>query len=200
MKVFTVHGIRRKNRWYEEFEQLEGVRKGNIEIYKFDFGYFRIIDFISKRKREEIINKFCTFYSNKMMNSSIRPCVIAHSFGTYVVLMAMKKYDVIKFDKIIFCGSILNSETDFRVFLENGQVKTIINDYGEKEWFVKLTKWIVDEYCGDAGRVGFKDIPPKYKDMILNRKNYKEHSDYFLPLHMQENWLPHIAKSKRLFN
>ena len=112
MKVFTVHGIRRKHRWYENFEVLEGIKKNKIEILKFDFGYFTLWDFIRKSKREEIIDKFCAFYSEKMLNSTVLPCAIGHSFGTYILFKAMQKYDVIKFDRIIFCGSILNSEID----------------------------------------------------------------------------------------
>ena len=199
MKVFTVHGIRRKHRWYENFEVLEGIKKNKIEILKFDFGFFTLWDFLRKSKRDEIIDKFCAFYSDKMLNSTVLPCAIGHSFGTYILFKAMQKYDVIKFDRVIFCGSILNSEIDFRELFENGQVKNIINDYGEREWFVGITRIIIDKNCGKAGLIGFKDIPPKFKDMFVNRKNYKSHSEYFLPLHMSQNWLPFITKSNEKF-
>lgn len=175
------------------------LKKNKIEVLKFDFGYFTLFDFLRKGRREKVVSDFCAFYSKEMLNSSVLPCAIGHSFGTYVLFKAMQKYDSIKFDRVIFCGSILNSEIDFRQIFERGQINNIINDFGEREWFVGTTRFFIDRYCGKAGKIGFKDIPPRYTQMVINRKNYLSHSDYFLPIHMNENWLPFITKSNQKY-
>ncbi|QDK82618.1 GNAT family N-acetyltransferase [Spirosoma sp. KCTC 42546] len=199
MKVFAVHGIRRYDRWYEKFEQIPEVKKQGIEVVPFDYGFFSFGNFLIKKRREVIIDKFCKFYDENTQDTEFPPSVIAHSFGTYIVYMAMLRYDAIKFDKIIFCGSILNSNINFRSFFEKGQIQNLLNDIGARDWFIKFTRYLIDKNCGNAGEVGFMDIPPKYNSIFRNRPNNLRHSDYFLPLHMKGNWLPFLASSNNIF-
>lgn len=196
MKVLTVHGIRLNNRWYEKFEVIPEIKESNIELVFFEYGFFRFDEFLIPCKREKIIDKFCEFYSDQVQNSDFPPAVIAHSFGTYIVYMAMKRYESIKFSSIIFCGSILNSKSDFRSFFERKQVLGILNDHGNREWFLRYTRYIINKYCGRAGEIGFTDVPPKYSNVFVNRDNYQRHSDYFLPKHMKDNWLPKLLQHR----
>ncbi len=199
MKVVTVHGIRRQHRWDEDFAALPELKNHNIEVVNFDYGYFSIWKFLTPSKRDKIVVDFCRFYSEHFKDSDELPSVIAHSFGTYVVFSALEKYDVIKFDTIIFCGSILYHKLDFRYIMASNQVGKIYNDHGKFEWFLKITRYIINKKCGKAGKVGFLDIPPKYKDRIINRENFKAHSDYFLPMHMSKNWLPQLIHTDARF-
>ncbi len=198
MQVITVHGIRRQNRWSEVFQSLPEISDFNLEILEFDYGYFGFAKFLRKSKRKDIVERFCNFYSANVKGGT-PPSVIAHSFGTYVVLHAMKKYDVVKFDKVIFCGSILHSKTDFRELLQRNQFKQLKNDHGRLEWFLKHTRYLIGKVCGKAGQVGFLDVPADKKNAIINADSYKEHSDYFLPLHMQINWIPFITANLQKF-
>jgi ribosomal protein S18 acetylase RimI-like enzyme len=193
MKLITVHGIRRKNRWYENIPGFPETKEHNIEILNFDYNYFSFGKFLIKKHREKILSDFCDFYNDNITDTKNPPSVIAHSFGTYIVYQAMKKYDVIKFNKIIFCGSILNENIDFRPFIKRKQFKLLKNDHGTLEWFLKFTRRIIDKDCGQAGKVGFKDIPVDSKALIYNSDNYKSHSEYFLPLHMQVNWMKFLT-------
>jgi len=199
MKLFTIHGIRRQNRWYEQFHKMDELKNYNIEVIPFDYGYFGFLDFLSKRKRNKVIQDFCDFYSKNITELDSLPFAIAHSFGTYIVFQAMRKYNVIKFDKIIFCGSILNSKLDFRDILKNQQFRCLKNDHGTLEWFLKYTRILIDKDCGKAGKIGFKDIPPKYEENIINTESYKSHSDYFLPLNMRLNWISFIISDLTRF-
>ncbi|WP_406824127.1 GNAT family N-acetyltransferase [Pedobacter sp. KACC 23697] len=189
MKIITVHGIRRTNRWYENLPTFQEAKDHNLEILYFDYGYFSFWKFVRKKHREKILEKFCSFYSENIKDNKFPPSVVAHSFGTYIVYQAMKKYDVIKFDKIIFCGSILNEKTDFRPMIKNKQFAVLKNDHGSLEWFLKYTRRIIDKDCGKAGKVGFTDIPLDNINFIQNYESYKSHSEYFLPMHMKENWM-----------
>jgi len=201
MQIITVHGIRRGNRWYENLPNMKGVIDYNIDIQYFDYGFFSLKQFLSKKEREKIILKFCNFYDN-IVNDPVNnpPCIVAHSFGTYIVYQAMKKYDVIRFDKIIFCGSILNSKTDFRSLIANKQFRNLKNDHGELEWFLKYTRLLIDKDCGKAGKIGFRDIPADKKIYITNDQSYKSHSDYFLPLNMEINWINYLTSELSKFD
>jgi len=193
MKIITVHGIRRTNRWYEHLPTIKETQEHNIEILYFDYDYFSFRKFLRKKHRELIITKFCDFYNKNITDTANPPSVIAHSFGTYIVYQAMKKYDVIKFNKIIFCGSILSENIDFRPLIRRKQFFALKNDHGTLEWYLKFTKRIIDKDCGQAGKIGFLDIPIDKQQMILNSENYKSHSEYFLPLHMQINWMTFLT-------
>ncbi|HLP63454.1 GNAT family N-acetyltransferase [Flavobacterium sp.] len=200
MKIVTIHGIRRDNRWYEEIPNMEVINELNIDVLYFDYGFFSFFKFLTKKQRNKIINNFSQFYSDNFKGeNTILPSIIAHSFGTYVVFQAMKKYDVIKFDKIIFCGSILNSKLDFRDLIAKQQFKQLKNDHGKLEWFLKYTRYIIDKDCGKAGKVGFLDIPLDKKNMIINSESYKSHSEYFLPINMEKNWIPFLIEDIQKF-
>ena len=197
MKVIVVHGIKRSNRWYEDLQAMEVVKQERIKIIPYDYGHFSGVKFIRKKKRQEIVDGFVTFYNNQISANEAPPSVIAHSFGTAVVFHAMKQYDVVKFDNIILCGSILNSRIDLRPYCESNQFNKIINDHGSKEWFVGYTRLLSKEY-GNLGEVGFKDVPPQFKNRIINRASHKRHSDYFMPLSMQKNWINELIKSRAI--
>lgn len=199
MKVITIHGIRRQFRWDEEFAVIPDLKSHNIEVLNFDFGYFTIWQFLWPPSRNKIIDKFCKFYDDNIGNSKNLPCAVAHSFGTYVVFAAMNKYDVIKFDKVIFCGSILNSKLDFRKIFDNNQIQKLFNDHGHLDWFLKFTRIVIGKKCGKAGKSGFLDIPAQYRERFVNRPNYKGHSDYFLTLHMQQNWITYLSETSNTF-
>jgi ribosomal protein S18 acetylase RimI-like enzyme len=200
MKIITIHGIRRQNRFNETLSSLDSVTENSLEIIPFDFGYFKLIKFLWPLTREAVVNEFCQFYSNNFINEEVPPSAIAHSFGTYVVYRAMERHKHIKFSTIILCGSILNSKTDFRTMINNNQFKNLYNDHGKKEWFLKVTRICINRYCGNAGKVGFKDIPRNYQNKVINRGNYFRHSDYFLDINMDKEWIATLLKNKIRFN
>lgn len=200
MKVITIHGIRRQNRFNESLSSLKSVTENNIEIIPFDFGYFKLIKFLCPWTREAVVDEFCQFYSNLFINDDTPPSAIAHSFGTYVIYRAMERQKHIKFTTIILCGSILNSKTDFRSIINNNQFKNIYNDHGRKEWFLKVTRLCINKYCGNAGKVGFKDIPKNHQARIINRVNYFSHSDYFLDINMDKEWIATLLQNKVKYN
>lgn len=197
MRVITVHGIRAQNKWWEDIQSLELTTQERIKIDPFDFGYFGFLKFIRDSQREKIVDEFCDFYSSNFTDSTIKPSVIAHSFGTFVVYQAMKRYNSIKFDNVIFCGSILHSNTNFRELLKNKQFSHLINDFGEREWFLRFTRCLSNQ-CGKGGNIGFKNIPRIHMKQISNRQKYSRHSDYFLPIQMKENWIKPIISSRKI--
>lgn len=197
MKLITVHGIRRNNRWYEDIAVIEMVNKERIEIVPFDYGYFSSIRFLLPCQRKKIIEKFCQFYDENFNSSIVKPSVVAHSFGTDIVFEAMKKYENVKFDCIILCGSILNSKTDFTSYINQNQFRKLYNDHGTLDYFLLFSRLVSNRY-GRAGKIGFKNIPKIHRKYIINRKNYKGHSDYFLPLHIEKNWIQELISSRNI--
>src|SRR5260370_35691176 len=66
------------------------------------------------------------------VKKGIVPSVIAHSFGTYVVGNALMKYDELRFDRIVLCGSILPSDFDSSSLIDSGRFNAVLNECGLK--------------------------------------------------------------------
>jgi len=174
---------------------IDETKKAKLRPIEYDYGFFRGDEFIRPNRRYNKVMEFCDFYDLNYSANEPLPSVIAHSFGTLIIYEAMLKYDRIKFDTIIFCGSILHTKTDFRNLLDRDQFKKLINEHGSEEWFLKFTRLLtIKRKMGKAGNDGFLDIPVNRKDKIINKPNYKSHSEYLKPLHMKEHWIPELAK------
>jgi len=199
MKVFTVHGIRRQHRWGEDFKALSTLSENRLEAVDFDYDYFNTWKFLLPSKRKQIVDKFVLEYEKHKGTPSSLPSVIAHSFGTDVVFHAMLIHPEIKFNVIIFSGTVLSRKTDFRPLLKRGQFKTIYNDHGNRDLIVYGAKIANRKRYGLAGKYGFEDVPATHKKSIINTEEYKGHSDYFTEMRMTQLWIPRIARSRDEF-
>jgi len=195
MKILTIHGIRRKQKWYEEFKDLPIWEENNIEVINFEYGYFSLLQFLNPRSRAKVLKKFQQFYSNNF-DPKKPPSVVCHSFGSYIFFSSIKKYQSIKFDKVILCGSILSEKTEWREFFVRNQIRFLYNDYGKLDAIVRFSAYVI-KGCGKSGQTGFQDIPSKYKDVFVQKNNYFEHSDYFLEIHMRESWANILLPGKK---
>ena len=201
--IVTIHGIRtaNTNRWDERFQKLvkEELSHHNYKVIIYDYAYFNILQFGNRLSRNRAISDFYEFYEKNCVPEN-PPSVVAHSFGTYILFKTLNKHKHIKFDKIIFCGSILSSKINWRKILELGQFNTLYNHHGWNEWFLLGSKVItMSRYCGHAGKIGFKDIPPKFIGRIVNEDYNYNHSDYFLKSGMKANWLKYFYNQEQNF-
>lgn len=186
MDIITVHGIRREQTWYNEFKDLKSFKEiSDVKVTIFEYGYLTILQFLSPKHRRRVVREFETFYSQNF-NPDNPPNLICHSFGTYVFFKTIQSYKVIKFNKVILCGSILNSKIDWKPFFDSGQIKYLMNDYGVLDNVVPLSGFIKN--CGKSGKIGFVNIPQDYDHKFKQRKNYLDHNSYFLPVNMAVNW------------
>lgn len=198
MQIITIHGIRRQTKWYDEFKKLPHWENTGVKIENFEYGYFTMVQFLIPHYRRKVLREFQIYYSQNF-NPNYPPNLICHSFGTYIFYSSIKKYKSIKFNKVILCGSILSRKIDWTSFFEANQVKYLLNDFGKLDSVVKFSSLIIRE-CGTSGQKGFLKVPEMYYNCFHQRDNYYEHSDYFLPLNMQENWAKLFIPEKRFFN
>jgi pimeloyl-ACP methyl ester carboxylesterase len=115
------------------------------------------------------------------------PSIVAHSFGTYILGNALLKYDWLRFDKIILCGSILPQDFPWDELIERGQVQAVRNEYGTEDMPTRVVKWFVAG-TGPSGRKGFSRSHSRFEQ---ERFEYT-HSEYFDKGHMEAKWLPFL--------
>jgi pimeloyl-ACP methyl ester carboxylesterase len=195
--VISIHGIRTDARWQKSLSDTLALH--GIMHKTRDFGNYRLHRFLQRRSREKKVDEFYDFYSSVLNNKGYnidladyrsRPSIIAHSFGTYIVAYAMQKYSDIKFDKIIFCGSILPADFDWSALIQRDQINFVRNEHSSRDiWTSIVGKVIAD--AGNSGTHGFRSLS---RVISQDSFEYFGHSDYFHERHIESYWIPVLER------
>lgn len=184
--VITVHGIRDNALWQQEIRdtlshcgfKVIPTNYGRFDLFRFLFPlkYFR-----RKATAKVLIQINIAFHQYPDSNVS----VIAHSFGTYIVGNIIKENFNIKFDKIIFCGSILPYDFPFQDYLGRF-TPDILNEVGTKDIWPAFAESVTFGY-GSAGTFGFN------RGLVFDRWHNGARHGYFLERRFcKKFWIPFL--------
>ena len=151
--VFLLHGIKTRGKWEKDVSPLLSAL-GLVPV-PLDFGYFGARHLVwppsRKKKRQWLLNEY-TRECDRLRCQS--PSIVAHSFGCYLVASLLKKYSQVRFDRIIFCGSIVHPGYPWASLAANGQVRSVLNQYGGEDFWAWVVQWGVED-AGPSGYSGF---------------------------------------------
>ncbi len=196
--VIATHGIRTSAKWQKTIGEILG--DNHIRFRLHDYGYYGIHRFLRPSINEKMVDKFYETYQSivrehsetvDLNNFAKRPSIIAHSFGTYLVGYSMLKYEDMRYDKIILCGSILPYDFDWWTLFVRDQVNFVRNEYGRKDIWAKTAKMIIPR-TGDSGARGFKATRTNFLEQHCF--DYFKHSDYFSRSHVDTHWMPCLKR------
>jgi serine/threonine-protein kinase len=166
------------------------------------FGRMSLFEFLSPWSREAKLDWFRKTYHNetKIERLDVRngqyPSIVAHSFGTYILGNALTRYEYLRFDKVLLCGSILPRDFPWRELIERGQVQSVRNEYGVRDVWAHCVGWMVPQ-TGPSGTEGFTSAPvSRFEEQ---RFSYA-HSEYFEKGHMESYWVPFLQRTLPLQN
>lgn len=191
--VCPLHGIRTRAEWQRAFAQVAQENRWWCRLDRWSYGRFSIFAFLTPWTREKMLEWFRNAYDEEVNDRNLNlaqgqlPSVVAHSFGTYILGYALLRYDFIRFDKVILCGSILPVDFPWDRIIERGQVQAVRNEYGVRDPWVKRVKCFV-RGTGPAGRVGFTR---KHERLFQEPFDY-DHGSYFGKDHMRDRWIPFL--------
>ena len=195
--VIAVHGIRTDAKWQKLLGEVAGDH--GVKVRLFDYGKFKTRQLLFGPSRKKKIREFYQYYSSVIADKNIdidlndyrkRPSIVAHSLGTYIVANCMLKQRDVKFDKIIFCGSILPEDFDWSRLFGRDQVGLVRNECGHKDvWSGLVGRFVAG--TGKSGRCGFT-----FFGASLKQEHFElhEHSDAFYRSHIETEWFPFLAK------
>jgi pimeloyl-ACP methyl ester carboxylesterase len=186
--VIALHGIRTRGTWQKQLAPLLAKRDFIPELL--DYGWFNAIAFLIPALRNKKIEWFRREFERiRTRYPNVRPSLIAHSFGSYLVTRALQKYaGLIVFDQVILCGSIVRQDYDWPLVCKNRWVNRVLNDCGRLDiWAGNVQKFIGD--AGPSGRLGFENFTP-----CVSQGFHPEwgHSDFFFELNFEERWIPFL--------
>ena len=81
--VISIHGIRTRGDWQKQL--TSSLSRADFIHEPLDFGFFRAIQLVIPAMRDAKVKWFLEEYTKAIRDSADPPCVIAHSFGTYLV-------------------------------------------------------------------------------------------------------------------
>jgi pimeloyl-ACP methyl ester carboxylesterase len=122
--VFVVHGIRDMGDWTQDFQKrLEqrhaALHPGSPELIRIhtpSYGYFAMGPFLLWGDRQYNVRWFMDQVTEvKARYPNLRHMhFIGHSNGTYVLASALKKYNTLTIDNVIFAGSVVPRDYPWR--------------------------------------------------------------------------------------
>jgi CheY-like chemotaxis protein len=187
--LITYHGIRTHGYWQDTLKNLIDSKVNSFEHIKAQYGFFSLFLFIFPFLRNIIINKlFEDFEKIIEKNYDKKIYIVAHSFGTEIVLKLIEKANLnIKIETMIFSGSVIKDNYKLNSLLET-KVKRIINECAQNDKVLVANKLLIPS-LGDAGRIGFTGYTNKD---LVNRFFIGGHSVYFNKDtdFMGKYWLP----------
>jgi pimeloyl-ACP methyl ester carboxylesterase len=189
-QVALIHGIMTRAVW-QKHASTELANAGYTPC-PYDYGWFDPMRLVVRPLRDRAVEKFVKWYNHSFYDHGLIPNLVAHSFGTYIAAAAMTKYSTIRFDRIIFCGSIVATDYPWPARFTNGQVREVRNESATGDWVVLLARNLIHD-AGPSGRHGFSEEHPHLHEVSFPRK----HSNYFDRPHLLESWIPFLSGSPR---
>jgi hypothetical protein len=184
--VVLIHGIRDFGEWQDlvrtHLQRIEGIV---VESLGYDYyGPLRfLIPAFFQRRSQAIIADSIRMKKNLLERTfdEVRISVIAHSFGTHVIIAILENNADIHVENLILCGSVLPRLYDFKNV--SGRVSgRIINEVGCRDIWPVMAKIATFGY-GTAGTFGFQRSGPE------NRYYDFRHGDYFSASFIERNWV-----------
>lgn len=190
--VVSAHGVTTLGEWQEQvitpsFSGIDG-----LEHKPHKYGWFQVIKIFFPWSRRKQVRKFTQLYDSLCSDNPIRPSIIAHSFGTYIVTTALRRHTAMEFDRLILCGSIVSRDYPWHQLLGK-KVTAVRNELASEDCVVKLFRWRILRWlvpgAGPSGVDGFENPPP----MVKNIPSSYTHSEHFLMLkYCNRYWRPFV--------
>jgi len=198
--VFTLHGIRTYGKWQERFSEIcrNDQNLSSLEPISYKHTSISTLNFLFPQRRQKIVEEFLQHFENHLRNNrSQRIVCIAHSFGTYILMNALKQvkdqFLLQELDLIILCGSVLDRNYDFD-YLSFNRTFTLINECAVNDYPLAFNEAVVPE-VGLGGVMGFDGFSGQRK---FNRFHSGGHSSFFADEFMEKNWLPLLTDTKKI--
>ncbi|NQY93420.1 MAG: hypothetical protein HRT43_04575 [Campylobacteraceae bacterium] len=193
--LITLHGIRTPGNWQENLRKTINEQTNEVDYIAIQYGFFNFFTFfipflrlVTLRTIRDNLDK--VFREN--INKDIH--IIAHSFGTYLIIKYLAKKNLSKKIKtIILAGSVLPTNYLNKIDISKN-VERIINDCGSKDYVLWFTKMLILG-LSDAGRSGFST---KNNNTIKNRFFKGGHSLYLNVNFFKQHWIPHLFSDKKV--
>lgn len=184
--LLLLHGIQTDGTWHKLVEnELRDI--DNLNVVSLGYECVTALQLACPWRKGPIDKITREMRDALYLDQGSRFVVIAHSFGTYILSKIISSHPDIEFERIILCGSIINTSFRWDTYTKHMKPNSIINDVGTKDFYPVLATFSTFGY-GASGRRGFMNS--RVKDRYFNYG----HSDFFIEhnKHIERFWKPLI--------
>jgi pimeloyl-ACP methyl ester carboxylesterase len=182
--VMVVHGIRDNGFWTKrvarEIKKLARENQITVRAPSPSYGYFSMWDFVKPGGRQKATYWFMERYADVRSHfPSAKISFVGHSNGTYIAAHALDICKAIKFERIVFAGSVVRR--DFSWDRVASRVRGVLNYVGNTDGVVAFLPAVFEGFhlrwldVGGAGAFGLNDAgPPPAVRRKLGKNNQLE--------------------------
>ena len=172
--VFVVHGIRDKGYWTRKIARvvLETARDQAREVAALtpSYGYFAMLPFLLPWTRRAKVEWLLDLYvSVRSWHPEANVSFIGHSNGTYILAGAIDSCRAVRFEHVVFAGSVVRSDYDWARSVGRGQIGRVLNYVATSDWVVAIFPRMLQvlrlQDLGGAGHDGFDQGQPFVTDV-----------------------------------
>jgi hypothetical protein len=157
--VILVHGILSFGAWYEPI--LASLKKAGLLVEMTDPGFISPLAFwlpIPWLRNRPASKVWKQIVEVKKIYPERKICILAHSFGTFIISRIFKQEPTFVIDQLAMCGSII--PPNFQFPIAEGRCREIINEVGRRDFWPALTKSVTWGY-GNGGTYGARSVGVK---------------------------------------
>jgi hypothetical protein len=178
--LVLVHGIQTDGAWHRLVQkELEDVP--NINVVSVGYECVTPAQLFSPFRGAPVAKIAREMREARQMDPKARLMVIS-----YIVSKILRADPDIKFERIIFCGSIVPRHFQWAMFAQSMSRLSIVNDVGTEDFYPVLATLSTFGY-GSSGRLGFQTA------RVTDRYFRYGHSDFFNSNHVRKFWRPFIT-------
>lgn len=178
--VFVIHGIRDRGFWTHRLARAikSYAREHDRECRTVTstYGYFAmgpfLLPWVRRSKAEWLLDQIV---SARSLYPRARFSYVGHSNGTYLLAKALHLCPAVRFEQVVFAGSVVRTDWDWQHFIGVKQVKAVLNYVATGDWVVAVfpsgLQRGLGADVGGAGHLGFQ--PPPLPSSVSNLEYVK---------------------------
>jgi pimeloyl-ACP methyl ester carboxylesterase len=190
--VILIHGIRTRALWMDEVKPA--LEEAGFSVAPTSYGRFGLLRFLMPSVRlrrkaiERVVTDILTARRVTAQRTGREPAsmsVIAHSFGTYVLMRIIADHFEMRWNRIILCGSVVREDFPLQQYLERFE-PPILNEIGTNDYWPAVAESVGWGY-GSVGSTGFNRPP------VVSRwhKDFT-HSQFLTREFCTKEWVPFL--------
>jgi len=184
--VVLVHGINTYAHWISTIKPA--LEDADFRVSATSYGRFGILRFLlplNSLHRGAIQRVVTDIQTAIRIHNPRRMSVICHSFGTYVIARVLAEHPEFRWNRIIFCGSVLRDDFPLHQYLDRFN-QPLINEVGTRDFLPALAQSVTWGY-GSVGSNGYNAPPVETR---WHRRLF--HSDFLTPEFCTRFWIPFL--------
>ena len=171
--IFVIHGIRDLGHWTKKIARrvLVAADQYNSSLSASDsklefaietstYGYFPMLSFLTPGARQGKVQWLMDKYTEaKSLYPNAAFHYVGHSHGTYLLAKALEDYESVKFENVVFAGSVVRHKYEWETHIPN-RINAVQNFVATGDWvvafFPKALEMLGFQDLGSAGHDGFQ--------------------------------------------